>query len=350
MSRESADGKQHPIAPPQQRLWFPGISPETNASLPQKTTRRKVTLYRRKLHMHNVVFEQDGDLLIMRFVDNKGNDNGTMTELDLSDNLRLPSGYSRAMMLSLLWVDQPKRIYHIGFGGGTIPSVLHHYFPDAVIENTEIDPEVLSLGIKYFGVKLDPNLSVVVEDGRAFLERMPASRKYDIIMLDAFRGTGYIPHHLSTREFFQLCKNHLEDGGLVVVNLIIRDPLFRRRVETISSCFNTSYLVIYDGGKVAFGTDSPALSTSELVQRADILERRLQLRFPLVPIAEELRMVDEQASFLAEFSTTGEPLEDSVLPVEVGELTTSDPIFRGVGRNDRCPCGSGKKFKHCHGR
>lgn len=21
----------------------------------------------------------------------------------------------------------------------------------------------------------------------------------------------------------------------------------------------------------------------------------------------------------------------------------------GVGRNDRCPCGSGKKFKHCHG-
>jgi len=20
------------------------------------------------------------------------------------------------------------------------------------------------------------------------------------------------------------------------------------------------------------------------------------------------------------------------------------------GRNDQCPCGSGKKFKHCHGR
>ena len=23
--------------------------------------------------------------------------------------------------------------------------------------------------------------------------------------------------------------------------------------------------------------------------------------------------------------------------------------FKKVGRNDRCPCGSGKKFKHCHG-
>lgn len=27
----------------------------------------------------------------------------------------------------------------------------------------------------------------------------------------------------------------------------------------------------------------------------------------------------------------------------------NDPKFSGVGRNDPCPCGSGKKFKHCHG-
>jgi len=29
------------------------------------------------------------------------------------------------------------------------------------------------------------------------------------------------------------------------------------------------------------------------------------------------------------------------------------PIMRSqqkVGRNEPCPCGSGKKFKHCHGR
>ena len=24
--------------------------------------------------------------------------------------------------------------------------------------------------------------------------------------------------------------------------------------------------------------------------------------------------------------------------------------FAGVGRNDLCPCGSGKRFKNCHGR
>jgi preprotein translocase subunit SecA len=29
----------------------------------------------------------------------------------------------------------------------------------------------------------------------------------------------------------------------------------------------------------------------------------------------------------------------------------NDPTSWGkVGRNEACPCGSGKKFKHCHGR
>jgi len=41
-------------------------------------------------------------------------------------------------------------------------------------------------------------------------------------------------------------------------------------------------------------------------------------------------------------------------PSETGEATksataTADP-YAGVGRNAPCPCGSGKKFKMCHGR
>ncbi|MGT2751076.1 preprotein translocase subunit SecA [Streptococcus orisasini] len=31
-------------------------------------------------------------------------------------------------------------------------------------------------------------------------------------------------------------------------------------------------------------------------------------------------------------------------------VAQQDSIFKGVGRNDKCPCGSGKKFKNCHGR
>jgi hypothetical protein len=29
--------------------------------------------------------------------------------------------------------------------------------------------------------------------------------------------------------------------------------------------------------------------------------------------------------------------------------STTEPAFAKVGRNDPCPCGSGKKYKQCHG-
>lgn len=32
------------------------------------------------------------------------------------------------------------------------------------------------------------------------------------------------------------------------------------------------------------------------------------------------------------------------------QVQTIDPKFKDVGRNDQCPCDSGKKFKHCHGK
>ncbi|GIO33309.1 MULTISPECIES: preprotein translocase subunit SecA [Paenibacillus] len=41
----------------------------------------------------------------------------------------------------------------------------------------------------------------------------------------------------------------------------------------------------------------------------------------------------------SKISTNGEPTEKK--PVHVGEQ---------IGRNDPCPCGSGKKYKHCHGQ
>jgi preprotein translocase subunit SecA len=44
------------------------------------------------------------------------------------------------------------------------------------------------------------------------------------------------------------------------------------------------------------------------------------------------------------------PSEDGEIEVKGTTVTTADDEFAGVGRNDRCPCGSGKKYKLCHGR
>ena len=43
--------------------------------------------------------------------------------------------------------------------------------------------------------------------------------------------------------------------------------------------------------------------------------------------------------------------DETGAPVTSGEAPPPDEaLFAGVGRNDPCPCGSGKKYKHCHGQ
>jgi preprotein translocase subunit SecA len=44
------------------------------------------------------------------------------------------------------------------------------------------------------------------------------------------------------------------------------------------------------------------------------------------------------------------PSEDGEAQVKAGAVTTEDDPFAKVGRNAQCPCGSGKKYKMCHGR
>ena len=44
---------------------------------------------------------------------------------------------------------------------------------------------------------------------------------------------------------------------------------------------------------------------------------------------------------------------DEALAQPAEAAARAQPFVRAgekVGRNDPCPCGSGKKYKHCHGR
>ena len=44
------------------------------------------------------------------------------------------------------------------------------------------------------------------------------------------------------------------------------------------------------------------------------------------------------------------PTEAGEVEVRGGGTVTEDDEYSKVGRNDKCPCGSGKKYKQCHGR
>jgi len=43
--------------------------------------------------------------------------------------------------------------------------------------------------------------------------------------------------------------------------------------------------------------------------------------------------------------------ETIIVPPAIIEMTSGKPVMRmkGSKRNEPCPCGSGLKFKHCHG-
>jgi preprotein translocase subunit SecA len=44
------------------------------------------------------------------------------------------------------------------------------------------------------------------------------------------------------------------------------------------------------------------------------------------------------------------PAADAPEPLVAGFDETNPDTWGNPGRNDPCPCGSGRKFKHCHGR
>ena len=65
-------------------------------------------------------------------------------------------------------------------------------------------------------------------------------------------------------------------------------------------------------------------------------------------MAEAAQAIEQQAGQLANVTYT-HPNEDGSVSEEAATGVPADDVPK-VGRNDPCPCGSGKKYKQCHGR
>ena len=65
-------------------------------------------------------------------------------------------------------------------------------------------------------------------------------------------------------------------------------------------------------------------------------------------VAEAAEAIENQASQLSNVTYT-HPNEDGSVSQEADPATVADEVPR-VGRNDPCPCGSGQKYKQCHGK
>ncbi|WP_143285575.1 SEC-C metal-binding domain-containing protein, partial [Burkholderia pseudomallei] len=62
--------------------------------------------------------------------------------------------------------------------------------------------------------------------------------------------------------------------------------------------------------------------------------------------------VEFQHADFAAATAGGAVVADATAEMVGHAMSHSGPAGEGprVGRNDPCPCGSGKKYKHCHGK
>ncbi len=125
--------------------------------------------------------------------------------------------YTRKM--AELVENAPKKDSILILGGGafTLPQHLAQKYPEAAIDVVEIDPELLAIAKKYFGYTDLPNVSVINQDARIFLNKN--SKRYDIVLVDVYTDT-LIPFSLTTDEYAKQLKRSLSPRGIVAANII----------------------------------------------------------------------------------------------------------------------------------
>lgn len=62
----------------------------------------------------------------------------------------------------------------------------------------------------------------------------------------------------------------------------------------------------------------------------------------------EMNKIDE--SVQAELQQISESTETTPTITKIRVENTDNEVIPAVNRNDPCPCGSGKKYKQCHGK
>ncbi|GAA4340911.1 hypothetical protein GCM10023144_41040 [Pigmentiphaga soli] len=199
----------------------------------------QTVVYTEKSKFENiVVYESDGERC-MKFGSIDAPGRQSCQSLAHPDTLLFE--YTKMMLGSLYLKPDPHNILVIGLGGGSLPRALAEVLPETRIDCVEIDPAVVSVAQRYFGLKTGPRLRVFTDDGRDFVRQAAArGEKYDIVMLDAF-DENYIPRRLMTREFLQEVGRILSDDGVLAANTFTASRQYADESATYASVFGVFY-------------------------------------------------------------------------------------------------------------
>lgn len=197
----------------------------------------------------------------------------------------------------------------IGLAAGTVAKQFTAAYGPIPIDGVEIDGEIAEIGRDYFAMN-EPNLNVIIEDGRYYLTR--TENRYDVIGIDAYRQP-YIPFHLTTREFFQEVSDHLNDDGVAIVNAGRTRTDFRL-VDVIASTMRDVFPNVYIIDVARF-TNSIVVGTK---QPTDIANFAANMQ--TIPPESLIRQVGDLAierGNIREWTETDQVFTDDLAPVEL---------------------------------
>ena len=266
-------------------------------------------LYRKETAYHSLAVVEDGFARYLRF------DSSFQSGMKVGKPFDTEFAYAPMFHLPFAYRSDIRDLLFIGLGGASSPKRLWRDFPNLQIQAVEIDPEVVNVAYRFFGMPRDERLAVEADDGRRYLAR--TDDQYDVIAVDAYFSDS-IPFHLTTFEFLQLVRERLRPGGILIANVIgsISGPgskLFRSFVKTYRTVFST--VVVHPVERqpdvvqnlIVLATDSAAPSKQELLRR---WEERRPATAPQLDRAIRNR-------FEGEISTDGVPvLTDDYAPTD----------------------------------
>ncbi len=167
-----------------------------------------------------------------------GQRRAAQSAIPLDGDPRMLFDYNQRL-LELVESLKPKKVLQIGGGVFTLATEILKTFPNIEVDAIEHDTGLEKIAKRYFGLKPNKRLNIIIDDGREYLSR--TQKTYDLILLDAFTHSA-IPDALATKEFVELISRHLHKNAVVAANVISayhgpNDTALKQQYATYKSVF-----------------------------------------------------------------------------------------------------------------
>lgn len=105
----------------------------------------------------------------------------------------------------------------LGVGGGDVLKILKRQYPRAYVVGVEIDPVMVEIAQKEFGLSVDNNTEIIIEDAIKWTKENQTKKKFDIIVCDLYIGP-LNPIESRTKQYILNLKQMLSPDGVLVYN------------------------------------------------------------------------------------------------------------------------------------